>query len=296
MSSAEPSRGEPAAAEAALAAWAGAALGVPVAGVERVPAGIGLRALLSPPLRGAARRTAIARVEAAEDPAGRPAGSAPEPPLEPVRALLERAGLPVPRRYAATRGAASSCSRTSAPSRSATRFARAAPRRARRARRARARAGAAPPARARTTRSGVAAFGRRLDARAVPLQGGALRRREPRRRARRAPSPAETPRGARTPSTGSRATASSAPQRLAHRDFQSHNLLVRRDAGRRPALDDDRPAGRLPRAARVRPRVPAARLLPRARRSPRRCASASASGRCCPTRPRPTSSRCASTC
>ena len=33
-----------------------------------------------------------------EDPAGRPAGAAPEPPHEPIRALLERAGLPVPRR------------------------------------------------------------------------------------------------------------------------------------------------------------------------------------------------------
>ncbi len=45
--------------------------------------------------------TLIARIEAAEDPAGRPAGIPPEPPLEPIRALLEAEGLPVPRRYAA---------------------------------------------------------------------------------------------------------------------------------------------------------------------------------------------------
>lgn len=40
---------------------------------------------------------AVARVETEEDPAGRPPGISPEPPLEPIRALLERAGLPVPR-------------------------------------------------------------------------------------------------------------------------------------------------------------------------------------------------------
>ena len=45
--------------------------------------------------------TLIARIESAEDPAGRPAGVPPEPPLEPIRALLEAEGLPVPRRYAA---------------------------------------------------------------------------------------------------------------------------------------------------------------------------------------------------
>ncbi len=45
--------------------------------------------------------TLIARIEAAEDPARRPAGIPPEPPLEPIRAVLEAEGLPVPRRYAA---------------------------------------------------------------------------------------------------------------------------------------------------------------------------------------------------
>jgi aminoglycoside/choline kinase family phosphotransferase len=45
--------------------------------------------------------TLIARIDAPEDPAERPAGIPPEPPLEPIRALLESEGLPVPRRYAA---------------------------------------------------------------------------------------------------------------------------------------------------------------------------------------------------
>jgi aminoglycoside/choline kinase family phosphotransferase len=45
-------------------------------------------------------KTLIARVEATEGPAGQPADIPPEPPLEPIRALLESEGLPVPRRYA----------------------------------------------------------------------------------------------------------------------------------------------------------------------------------------------------
>ena len=42
----------------------------------------------------------IARVDQPEDPASRPTGVPPEPPLEPIRALLEQEGLPVPRRFA----------------------------------------------------------------------------------------------------------------------------------------------------------------------------------------------------
>jgi len=50
-------------------------------------------------------RTLIARVETPEDPQRRPSGVAPEPPLEPIRALLERHGLPVPRSYGIDTGA-----------------------------------------------------------------------------------------------------------------------------------------------------------------------------------------------
>jgi aminoglycoside/choline kinase family phosphotransferase len=48
----------------------------------------------------------IARVEMPEDPAGRPTGSPPEPALEPLRLFLEQQGLPVPARLGgdATRG------------------------------------------------------------------------------------------------------------------------------------------------------------------------------------------------
>jgi hypothetical protein len=55
-------------------------------------------------LRTRRGRSAIARVETEEDPAGRPPGIPAEPPLEPIRALLERAGLPVPKCYARAAG------------------------------------------------------------------------------------------------------------------------------------------------------------------------------------------------
>ena len=57
----------------------------------------------SPP--GDAPASLIARCEMPEDPALRPPGVKPEPPLEPIRALLEANGLPVPRRYAADESA-----------------------------------------------------------------------------------------------------------------------------------------------------------------------------------------------
>ena len=77
--------------------WVARCLGAAVGSIRAIPAGLGMRRFY----RVACRRpdlTLIARIEAPEDPAGRPSGLPPEPPLEPVRALLEREGLPVPRR------------------------------------------------------------------------------------------------------------------------------------------------------------------------------------------------------
>lgn len=86
--------------EAALRALVRAALGREVTGVEPIAGQIGLRRFLR--VRLAPRRGApsslVARVEAPEDPASRPEGIPPEPPLEPVRRLLETHGLPVPAR------------------------------------------------------------------------------------------------------------------------------------------------------------------------------------------------------
>ena len=75
-----------------------AQLGVAVTKIEPIAAGIGLRRFFRVETDGSPR-TLVARVEAAEDPAGRPPGIPPEPPVEPLRRFLERAGLPVPRRY-----------------------------------------------------------------------------------------------------------------------------------------------------------------------------------------------------
>jgi hypothetical protein len=81
------------------------ALGAEVAGIERIPGQLGLRRFFRLTLASGPMETVIARVDRPEDPAGRPAGVPPEPPLEPVRALLERHGLPVPARYGGDPGA-----------------------------------------------------------------------------------------------------------------------------------------------------------------------------------------------
>ena len=72
-------------------------LGAEVGSIRAIPAGLGTRRFYRVRCQGP-ELTLIARIEAPEDPAGRPLGLAPEPPLEPIRALLEREGLPVPRR------------------------------------------------------------------------------------------------------------------------------------------------------------------------------------------------------
>jgi aminoglycoside/choline kinase family phosphotransferase len=98
--------------DASIAELVGAEFGVAVSRIERLQGALGFRNFsriwleASETKRNSIPETLIARIEAAEDPTRRPAGIAPEPPLEPIRALLEAEGLPVPRRYAAdpTRG------------------------------------------------------------------------------------------------------------------------------------------------------------------------------------------------
>lgn len=76
------------------------ALGVRLRAIEPLPAGLGARRFFRILTVGdAVPARLIARVEAPEDPAIRPPGAAPEPPLEPLRTFLEAAGLPVPRSY-----------------------------------------------------------------------------------------------------------------------------------------------------------------------------------------------------
>jgi len=168
-------------------------------------------------------------VDAAEDPGGRPAGAAPEPPLEPVRALLERAGLPVPRRYAADPlrdielledgGADSLCDC----------YARA-PESERAALVARALELVPRIQRVRDDGTGVAAFTRHLDATLFRYKAELFANVSLRQALGRAPSAAEA--GAVTGAFDwIAAHCARAPQRLAHRDFQSQNLLVRRAPG-----------------------------------------------------------------
>ena len=87
-----------------IAEFAQSSLREAIAEIAPLAAALGLRRFYR--LRAASGRTLIARVEAEEDPAGRPPGIPAEPPLEPIRARLERAGLPVPKCYGSAPGIA----------------------------------------------------------------------------------------------------------------------------------------------------------------------------------------------
>ena len=79
------------------------AMNAQVLELEEIPAGLGLRSFFRARLEGSPA-SVIARVETVEeDAAGRPPGVPPEPPLEPIRALLEARGLPVPARFGPAR-------------------------------------------------------------------------------------------------------------------------------------------------------------------------------------------------
>jgi hypothetical protein len=93
--------------DAIIADLVDAQFGVGVARIERLQGALGFRNFsriwleASELKRNSPPKTLVARVDSPEDPDRRPAGIPSEPPLEPIRALLEAEGLPVPRRYAA---------------------------------------------------------------------------------------------------------------------------------------------------------------------------------------------------
>jgi len=93
--------------DAIIADLVDAQFGVGVARIERLQGALGFRNFsriwleASELKRNSPPKTLVARIASAEDPDRRPAGIPSEPPLEPIRALLEAEGLPVPRRYAA---------------------------------------------------------------------------------------------------------------------------------------------------------------------------------------------------
>jgi aminoglycoside/choline kinase family phosphotransferase len=218
-----------AAIEDEVRAVAAAALG---AAVDRIDAlaggGVGHRAFFRVWLRGGGVRTAIARVDR-----GEPAPEVPnEPPLEPLRAFLEAAGLPVPRRLGGdtARGIDLLEDAGSTTLEDAVRADPA----ARRVLYEEACDGLPALQRLADPGTGLHAFARRLDAALVALKARRFVARGLPALLGRAATDAEAA-CVRDAFAAVVEAIDAAPQRLAHRDYQSRNLLVRPPdaAGRR---------------------------------------------------------------
>jgi aminoglycoside/choline kinase family phosphotransferase len=213
------------------------ALGAEAREIELLPAALGLRRFARVTVTRGPAPTLVARVDAPEDPAGRPPGIPPEPPLEPLRALLERCGLPVPACYAADEAAGIQLLED-AGSQSLCDFARGAAPDQRRAIYAEACDLVPRIQRVADPGEAVAAFARHLDAAHFRYKAELF-------------SEWSLPERGRAASAGERAcvreafaliaeASAEAPQRLAHRDLQSANLhvLPGRAAGERLMLID----------------------------------------------------------
>jgi hypothetical protein len=198
-------------------------LGEPILETTPLGAALGLRRFYR--VRSASGRSVIARVESEEDPAGRPPGIPPEPTLEPIRALLARAGLPVPRCYGREPGLD-----LLEDFGDESLFARAQTASGAELQRLVASALDLVPRLQRIADdgSGVAAFERRLAPAYLAYKADLFARYSLPEALGRAPRASED--------TAVRAAFAliaheieRAPRRLAHRDFQSQNLLLRRD-------------------------------------------------------------------
>jgi aminoglycoside/choline kinase family phosphotransferase len=172
----------------------------------------------------------IARVEAPEDPAGRPAGAPPEPALEPLRSFLERRGLPVPASHGGdpelgielledlgSRTLASAVGEASPRERIAlyTQAIDLIPR----------------LQRLEDSSGEIPAFGRRLDDRLFDYKADLFLRWSLPSALGREAQTAEAD-AVRAAFRWIAAQAADAPARLAHRDFQSHNLHLCGDGAR----------------------------------------------------------------
>jgi aminoglycoside/choline kinase family phosphotransferase len=212
--------------EAQLEDLAVRALGARPRAIQWLAAGLGQRRFARLVFAGGEVAAAIARIEAPEDPRIRPAGVLPEPAQEPIRALLEAHGLPVPRRYAAAPDAGIelledlgdlSLERAqdgATPDRRRSLYALA--------------CDLVPQLQRVRPAPGVAAFERRLSPELIAFKGELFAKYALPLRGR-ATSPAES---AAVAGAFARIAelAASAPQRLSHRDLQSTNLLLRRSA------------------------------------------------------------------
>ena len=208
-------------------------LGVNVVASQPLPAGLGPRRFVRLILDGPPGRL-VARIDADEDPAGRPSAAAPEPALEPLRSFLEDAGLPVPARHGGdwARGVELL---EDLGERTLERAAAEASSEERRALYAQACA-LVPRLQALSDPGGeIPAFGRRLDGALFAYKAGLFSRfslplalgRDPRRSEIQAVERAFLWIAER---------CQEAPARLAHRDFQSQNLLLRAESGGSPQI------------------------------------------------------------
>jgi aminoglycoside/choline kinase family phosphotransferase len=196
--------------------------------IEWLPAALSLRRFARIHTSSPSTPTAVARIEMPEDPGGRPAGAAPEPPHEPIRALLERAGLPVPRRLGGDPAAGIELLEDVGALSLQDASARLAP--AARADLFREACELVPRIQAIAPAPGVAAFARSLDAALFAYKADLVVRYGLAARGRAA-TPAEAA-AVRDAFAWIAAQVAEAPQRLAHRDFQSANLFVLEGAPR----------------------------------------------------------------
>ncbi len=212
---------------ARIAPVLGRALGTGLLRLEALPRQLGPRRFARVWTASGRPPTLIARVDAPEDPAGRPAGAAPEPPLEPLRRLLERAGLPVPRRHGGDPGAGVELLEDFGDT-SLEAAVRTVPPAERRALYAEACELVARLQRVAAPEDGsVEAFRRHLDAPLFAYKAELFASVSLRERGHPA-SPAESA-AVREAFAQVAEEARAAPARLAHRDYQSANLHVRPD-------------------------------------------------------------------
>ena len=211
-------------------------LGREVEALEPIAGHLGRRSFSRVRLAGGAPETLIARVDAAEDPGARPIGQAPEPALEPLRALLERCSLPVPARLGSDEAAGVELLEDFGPRSLTAAVAEASPEE-RRSHYAEA-CSFVPRLQAIPDPGGVEAFQRRLDDTIFDYKSSLFCQHVLRLQGRD-PTPGEVE-VARHAFTHVAQVAAEAPARLAHRDLQSSNLIVRRGrrAGERLGLID----------------------------------------------------------
>jgi aminoglycoside/choline kinase family phosphotransferase len=206
-----------------------AQLGAEVTGVEPIAGQIGLRRFLRLRLapRPSAPASLVARIEAPEDPASRPAGVLPEPALEPVRRLLERSGLPVPARFGGDAAAGIELLED-AGERSLAAAVESSPAASRRAL-YREVCALVPRLQRISPEPGVAAFERRLGAEQLAYKAGRFIEWSLPERGR--PASASEAQAVRAAFDAIGEAVARAPLRLAHRDLQSSNVHVREAGG-----------------------------------------------------------------